>query len=257
MMDDAAIRAALSQIDVVMVETTHSGNLGAAARAMKNMGLSRLVLVNPKASIDDEAIARASRAEDILHHARIVPTLNEALASANLVVGTSARSRHIPWPLLSPRELGGRVATALPAGNRIALVFGRESNGLSNEELQLCHLHVHIPTDADYSSLNVAQAIQLLCYEMRLAVTDASPDNQPAWGVEWDYPLATHEQLDGMLQHLQQTLVDIDFLDPNTPKQLMTRMRRLFQRAAPDQMEINILRGMLAQINKRLPPRAD
>ncbi|WP_332881217.1 RNA methyltransferase [Bacterioplanes sanyensis] len=256
-MDDAAIRAALAAIDVVMVETTHAGNLGAAARAMKNMGLSQLVLVNPQASIDDEAIARASRADDILHQARIVPSLTEALANASLVVGTSARSRHIPWPLLSPRELGARVASALPAGNRIALVFGRESNGLSNDELQLCHLHVHIPTDADYSSLNVAQAIQLLCYEMRLAVSGEELTSHQAWGVEWDYPLATHEQLDGMLRHLEQTLVDIDFLDPNTPKQLMTRLRRLYQRAAPDQMEINMLRGMLAQINKRLPPRSE
>lgn len=252
MMDDAAIRAALADVAVVMVETTHAGNLGAAARAMKNMGLSRLVLVNPQAQIDDEAIARASRADDILHAAQIVPTLEQALADSHLVIGTSARNRHIPWPLLSPRELGARVATALPAGNRVALVFGRESNGLSNDELQLCHLHVHIPTDADYSSLNVAQAIQLLCYEMRLAVTGETVQASQAWGVEWDYPLATHEQLDGLLQHMQQTLVDIGFLDPNTPKQLMTRLRRLYQRAAPDQMEVNILRGMLSQVGKRI-----
>lgn len=245
----------LNRICVVMVNTTHSGNIGAAARAMKNMGLSRLLLVDPIASIDEEAIQRSSRAEDILHNAEIHPTLESAIAGCGLVVGTSARSRSVPWPLMTPRQCGERVAQAAAAGNDIALVFGRESRGLTNEELHLCNAHVHIPTDESFSSLNVAQAIQVMAYEMRIALTqDESSGAGQRWGVDWDYPMATHDQLNGMLQHMEQTLVEIGFLDPNTPKQLMTRVRRLFQRAAPDRMEINILRGMLAAIQRRTDP---
>ena len=242
----------LNRICVVMVNTTHSGNIGAAARAMKNMGLSRLLLVDPIASIDEEAIQRSSRAEDILHNAEIHPTLEGAIAGCGLVVGTSARSRSVPWPLMTPRQCGDRAAQAAAAGNDIALVFGRESRGLTNEELHLCNAHVHIPTDENFSSLNVAQAIQVMAYEMRLALTEVeNAESEQRWGVDWDYPMATHDQLNGMLQHMEQTLVEIGFLDPNTPKQLMTRVRRLFQRAAPDRMEINILRGMLAAIQRR------
>lgn len=242
----------LNRICVVMVNTTHSGNIGAAARAMKNMGLSRLLLVDPIASIDEEAIQRSSRAEDILHNAEIHPTLESAIAGCGLVVGTSARSRSVPWPLMTPRQCGDRAAQAAAAGNDIALVFGRESRGLTNEELHLCNAHVHIPTDENFSSLNVAQAIQVMAYEMRLALTEVeNAEAEQRWGVDWDYPMATHDQLNGMLQHMEQTLVEIGFLDPNTPKQLMTRVRRLFQRAAPDRMEINILRGMLAAIQRR------
>ncbi len=253
----------LDAIDIVMVNTTHAGNIGAAARAMKNMGIGQLVLVDPIAAVDEEAITRASRADDILERVRIVPTLEDAIADSVLVVGTSARSRHIPWPLMSPRQLGGSVIPVAQAGGRISLVFGRESRGLTNEELHLCHAHVHIPTEESFSSLNVAQAIQVLCYEMRLAAMEAeqalggnvqsesAPVMGQRWGVDWDHPPATHKELNGMIQHLEQTLVDIGFLDPNTPKQLMTRIRRLFQRAEPDRMEINILRGMFSSVRQQ------
>jgi len=245
----------LNQVRIVMVNTTHSGNIGAAARAMKNMGLSRLYLVDPIAKIDEEAVQRSSRADDILESVVICETLEEAIADCGLVVGTSARSRSIPWPLMSPRQCADRSAQAAAAGNEVAVVFGRESRGLTNEELHLCHAHVHIPTDENFSSLNVAQAIQVLCYELRMAMVvepegEASTSEEGRWGVDWDYPMATHEQLNGMLQHMEKTLVEIGFLDPNTPKQLMSRMRRLFQRAAPDRMEINILRGMLVAIER-------
>lgn len=246
----------LDQIRIVMVNTTHSGNIGAAARAMKNMGLSRLVLVDPIAAIDEEAIQRSSRAEDILHNAVIVPTLEEAVADCSLIIGTSARSRHIPWPLMTPRQSAAKAREMIPAGNEVALVFGRESRGLTNEELHLCTAHVHIPTEESFSSLNVAQAIQVLCYEMRLALaepagTDADEEDG-VWGVPWDHPLATHAELEGLFQHMESALVDIGFLDPDTPKQLMSRMRRLYQRAAMDKTEVNILRGMLATVQKQL-----
>lgn len=250
----------LGDTRIVMVNTTHSGNIGAAARAMKNMGFEQLVLVDPIANIDDEAIQRSSRADDILRNAKIVATLEEAISDCGLVVGTSARSRHIPWPLMSPRECA-ETARTVAANAPIALVFGRESRGLTNDELQLCHAHVHIPTDEEFSSLNVAQAIQVLCYEFRVAAldimataesTEDSSDSQRQvnWGVDWDYPMATHGEVHGMLDHLQKTLIQIGFLDPKTPKQLMPRLRRLFQRAMPDKLEINILRGILANIDR-------
>jgi len=252
----------LDNILIVMVNTTHSGNIGAAARAMKNMGISRLVLVDPKADINEEALQRSSRADDILHQARTVATLEEAIADCGLVVGTSARSRYIPWPLMTPRQCAAKAAEVAPHNNQVALVFGRESSGLTNDELHLCHAHVHIPTDENFSSLNVSQAIQVLCYEMRLAALEldkAAAVDQPAeaaeeghgWGVDWDYELASHGELNGLLQHMEQTMVDIDFLDPNTPKQLMSRMRRLYQRAGMDKMEINMMRGMLAAVQRQ------
>lgn len=239
----------LENIRIVMVNTTHSGNIGAAARAMKNMGLSQLVLVSPIACIDDDAIQRASRADDILHNARQVETLEDAVAECSFVVGTSARSRHIPWPLMTPGQCSRQASSLLKADNQVALVFGRESSGLSNDELHLCHAHVHIPTVENFSSLNVAQAIQLMCYEMRLAVIGDGREEK-TWGVEWDYPLATHDELNGLLLHMEQTLVDIGFLDPDTPRQLMTRLRRLYQRAGMDTSEVNILRGMLSTVQK-------
>lgn len=247
----------LDQIRIVMVNTTHAGNIGGAARAMKNMGIQRLVLVDPIADVDDEAVARASRADDILANVSIVATLEEAITDCHFVVGTSARGRHIPWPLMTPRECAARAGLIVhnDATSEVALVFGRESRGLTNDELHLCHAHVHIPTVESFSSLNVAQAIQVLCYEMRLAALASDQElkaDQPAWGVDWDHPPASHEQLNGMIQHLEQTLIDIGFLDPNTPKQLMTRLRRLYQRAAPDKMEINILRGMLAAVQRSI-----
>lgn len=243
----------LDAVRIVMVNTTHPGNIGAAARAMRTMGIGDLFLVDPVAEVDAEAVSRASRAEDILERATSVSTLEEAIQDCSLVIGTSARSRHIPWPLMTPREAGQLAKKAEVDAGKIALVFGRESSGLTNEELHLCHAHVHIPTEESYSSLNVAQAIQILCYEMRLAAlaVEQLPESEFR-GVAWDHPPATHGELNAMLLHLEQALVDIGFLDPNNPKQLMTRLRRLFQRALPDRMEINILRGFFGTVQQRM-----
>lgn len=244
----------LDQIRVVLVNTTHPGNIGAAARAMKNMGVSELVLVDPVADIDSEAIVRASGATDILEHARTVPDLESAVSDCSLVIGTSARSRHIPWPLCNPRECADKAASAAKAGNRIALVFGRESSGLTNEELQRCHAHVHIPTNPEYSSLNVAAAVQVLCYEMRMVALEVSGDESSEqsskWGVPWDYEMATHGEMENFFEHLERALVDIGFLDPNTPKQTMTRLRRMYLRTAMDKTEVNIMRGILRDVQR-------
>lgn len=242
----------LDRIRIVLVNTTHPGNIGATARAMKNMGLSDLWLVDPKLFPHPEADARASGADDILASAQVVSSINDALADCQLVVGTSARERHIPWPLVNPRELAG-VATQMFTGQsgsngRIAVLFGREASGLSNEELHLCHKHVHIPTNAEFSSLNVAAAVQVISYEMRMALVEGMAADAPQWGTPWDIELADNVELEQMFEHLERTLIEIDFLDPDNPRQLMPRLRRLLLRAVPDKVEVNVLRGILKKI---------
>lgn len=241
----------LENVHIVMVNTTHSGNIGAAARAMKNMGLSKLVLVDPLARIDEEALQRSSGALEILDNVKIVSTLAEGVADCGLVVGTSARSRHVPWPLQSPRQCAAKAREVIPAGNKVAIVFGRESRGLTNDELHQCNAHVHIPTVANFSSLNIAAAIQVLCYEMRLALHENLESvTADKWGIEWDYPLATHDQVQGMLAHYDRVLQEIGYTNPNTGKQLMAKIARIFQRTGLDQSEINILRGILTATEK-------
>lgn len=247
----------LDQIRIVLVNTTHSGNIGAAARAMKNMGVVQLVLVDPIAEIDGDAIVRASGASEILDSCITVSTLEEAVAECGLVIGTSARGRHIPWPLCSPRECAAKAKQAVLNNNSVALVFGRESRGLTNDELHRCNAHVHIPTNPDFSSLNIAAAVQVLCYEMRLAALEQDDAEEPLqgkagqWGVEWDYEMAPHGDVERFFDHLKDSLVDIGFLDPNTPKQLMTRLRRMFQRTALDKMEVGMMRGILAAVQRK------
>jgi tRNA (cytidine32/uridine32-2'-O)-methyltransferase len=246
----------LDQIRIVLVNTTNSGNIGAAARAMKNMGVTQLVLVDPIAEIDGDAIVRASGASEILDSCVIVSSLDEAVAGCGLVIGTSARGRHIPWPLCSPRECGAKAKQAVANNNSVALVFGRESRGLTNEELHKCNAHVHIPTNPDFSSLNIAAAVQVMCYEMRLSALEeesgeVTEKRNNQWGVEWDYEVAPHGDLERFFDHLKDSLVDIGFLDPNTPKQLMTRLRRMFQRTALDTMEVSMMRGILAAVQRK------
>lgn len=242
----------LDRIRIVLVNTTHPGNIGATARAMKNMGLSDLCLVEPKFFPHEEAQARASGADDILASARVVGSIDEALSDCQLVVGTSARERHIPWPLVNPRELGAISAQMLQseagAAGRIAVLFGREASGLTNEELHLCHKHVHIPTNPDFSSLNVAAAVQVISYEMRMALVEAQIADAPQWGTQWDIELADNAELERMFEHLERTLIDIEFLDPDNPRQLMPRLRRLILRAVPDKVEVNVLRGILKKV---------
>ncbi len=241
----------LENIRIVLVNTTHPGNIGAVARAMKNMGLSQLYLVEPKLFPSNEADARASGATDILASATVTLTLEEAVADASLVVGTSARGRHIPWPIMDPHQLAGVVASA--GQQQVAIVFGREDRGLTNEELQICHHHVHIPSVESFSSLNVAAAVQVVAYELRMAFlrqSDAAKQ-APQWGTPWDIELAEHRELELMFEHLESVLVEVEFLDPENPRQLMPRLRRLLQRAMPDKVEVNVLRGILTSVQKK------
>lgn len=240
----------MTEAKIVLVHTSHSGNIGSAARAMKTMGFKNLVLVSPREYPSEEATALSSGATDILENATVVETLEEAIADCGYVVGTSARSRNLPWPLLHPRELANQ-ALALPESTKLALVFGRERSGLTNEELARCDCHVNIPANPDYSSLNVAMAVQVLCYELRMSSVVSEGEERPLWGVEWDQPLATSGQLESLFEHWEKVLVDIDFLDPNNPRTLMSKIRRLVLRAQPDDVEANILRGMLSHVDKQ------
>jgi tRNA (cytidine32/uridine32-2'-O)-methyltransferase len=234
----------LEQIRIVLINTSHPGNIGSAARAMKTMGLTRLYLVDPVSFPDRRADELSAGADDILKQATVVPTLADAVADCHLVVGTSARIRHIPWPLYTPRVMAEKVA-AEPASSQIAIVFGREQSGMTNEELRACHLHIQIPANPDYSSLNLAAAVQVVSYELRMAslAREAAPS-------EWDYRSATADEMERLFDHMQQALIKIDFLKPSAPRQLMTRLRRFFFRARPDVMEMNIFRGMMTAIEE-------
>ncbi|KTB59304.1 tRNA (cytosine(32)/uridine(32)-2'-O)-methyltransferase TrmJ [Pseudomonas syringae] len=241
----------LQNIRVVLVGTTHPGNIGGAARAMKNMGLSRLVLVEPRIFPSPDADARASGATDILEGAQVVATLEEALAGCRLVLGTSARDRSLPWPLLDPRASGEKVIEQAGEGAEVALVFGREHAGLTNEELQRCHFHVHIPSDPAFSSLNLAAAVQVLSYEVRMAWLKASEQGAAPQPVSaHSAELATMDEMEGFYGHLEATLVAIGFLDPEKPRHLMARLRRLFGRSEVERSELSILRGVLTETQK-------
>jgi tRNA (cytidine32/uridine32-2'-O)-methyltransferase len=236
-------------IRIVMINTTHAGNIGAAARALKNMGLSELVLVEPKEYPTAKAVWRAAGAADLLENARVVSSIDEAIQDCGLVIGTSARERRIPWPLLTPRECADRCHEESKQ-HPVAILFGREDRGLTNEELQKCHYHVHIPANPEYSALNIAAAIQVVCYEIRMSAL--KPDDGELRFTGWDVPRAKMDALEHYYEHLEQTLVQLKFLDPDNPRQTVTRMRRLFNRVRMDEMELSILRGMLTSIQNHI-----
>ncbi len=240
--------SAAARIRIVLVGTQHPGNIGAAARALKTMGLSRLVLVAPLQFPADEAFRRAAGADDLLAEAQVVDTLAEAVADCGLVLGCTARSRRVPLDELSPRVAAERV-TMLASAAPVALVFGRERTGLSNEELQLCHAAVHIPANPDYSSLNLAAAVQVLAYELRVALLAA--DALPAPAPEPQHEAAaTHAQLEGFFAQLGETLEQIDFHKGRAPESAMRKLRRLFLRADMSEQEARLLRGILADAQR-------
>lgn len=272
----------LDHIRIVMVNTTLPANIGAAARAMKTMGLSRLVLVAPKTFPSGDATALASGAASILEQAVVVETLEDAIADCQTVFGTSARSRTIPWPLLEARAAAG-LAIEQADRHEIAIVFGREDRGLTNDELAQCNYHLTIPVNSEYGVLNVAAATQVVCYELRMHALDkqaAQPtdsaqqnfdDARPAdydtenpdhekpmpsrqmplpnqQAMQWDEPLVTQAQMQQFYPHLEAMLTDIDFLDPQNPRLLPLRLRRLFGRVQLDRMEYNLLRGIFGRV---------
>jgi len=245
----------LDNIRIVLVKTSHPGNIGSAARAMKTMGITNLTLVEPKEYPSARATWMASGAAEVLDNAVVVSTLDEAIADCALVVGTSARQRRIPWPLLTPKQCAEVVKEASKK-QKIALVFGREAVGLSNEELQKCNYHVSIPGNPEYDVLNMAMAVQVLTYEMRQAIVDVEESNGSKHSMtiecRWDEKMANAQEMSGFHEHFNQMLLDIDFYDPNNPKQLLTRTRRLFNRARLDRLELNMMRGIFTRIQAKM-----
>ncbi len=235
---------ALDRVRVVLSRTSHPGNIGAAARAMKTMGLRHLWLVAPDSFPDPVADARASGAVDLLESARVVGTLAEALAGTVFSAALTARRRELSVPRMHAREAALEIVDHALEGE-VALVFGNETSGLTNEEVGLCNMPVTIPADPDFSSLNLGAAVQLLSYELRMATVVPQPpqDPRPAF--------ATHEQLEGFHAHLERAVTASGFHDPANPKRLLARMRRLFNRIRLEKEEVAILRGMLTSFERK------
>lgn len=236
----------LKNIKIVLVETSHPGNIGAAARAMKNMGISQLCLVKPKVFPSADATSRASGADNILFDAEVVETLAEALAPCELVIGASARIRHLGWSEVGPRK-GADLLIKAAENAQVAVVFGRENSGLSNDELALCDHLLHIPTNPDFSSLNIAAAVQVICYELYSAqlghqeVEAPKPEDRPA----------TSDEFEGFLGHFLNTLQSAEFMQLDKNVRLQRRLRRIFQRSDLNRTEVNILRGILTAVNNK------
>lgn len=272
---DSQLKATLQNIRIVMIQTSHTGNMGAAARAMKVMGLSDLYLVSPKSAPDEQAVAMSSNANDILDSATIVEKLSDAIQDCQLVVGTSARhERTLSWDIQDSRSCGETIANHIAKHihvknntsqakdqteynqAKVAILFGRESSGLTNEELAVCQHLVHIPTNPDYNSLNIASAVQILAYECRLATmqlqTSSQVDNKDDNNQNKDDELVNAADLEGYFEHLKKVMIDINFIDPENPRYLIPRLRRLYSRSGVTRSEMNILRGMLASIQKKL-----
>ena len=231
----------LSNFKVVLVETSHPGNIGAVARAMKNMQMYQLRLVNPKFFPHADATARASGADDVLRAAEIYPSLAAAIGDCEIVLGASARDRTISWPALTARQCAEKWAALPEPRPKIALVFGRENSGLKNHELDLCHYLLRIPCNNEYSSLNLAAAVQVVCYELFCA-RQTPVQSEAGWG---EAPPANAEQMEAFYVHLEQTIADIGFLHPERSKSIMRRLRRIYNRIQLDTKELDILRGIL------------
>ena len=241
----------LNNVKVVLVNTSHPGNIGASARAMKNMGLSNLALVQPKDFPSGVAVGRAASAVDILESAEIFDSLEQAVSDCALVICASARSRKIPWPMLTPEESATKILKEVIA-NKVAIVFGREDAGLNNDELQLGHFHVQIPAEENCSSLNLAAAVLVICYELYKLSLRSNSKELIKDQDHWDQKLATNGEVEYFYKHLERVMIAIDFHDPENPRQLIQRVRRLFNRIRIDVMEMNILRGILSNVENAI-----
>jgi len=242
-------RNTLANIRIVLIHTSHPGNIGSTARAMKTMGLSNLYLVKPKSFPDKQAVAMSAGATDILDKAVIVDRLQEAITDCQLVVGASARhERSIRWNIQTSRKCGELVVQQASDSHKVAILFGRESSGLTNEELAQCQQLLYIPANEEYSSLNLASAVQIISYECRMAWL--ARQNKPAHKTTTQENLVTASEMEAYYQHLENSMIQSGFLDPAKPKHLMARLRRLYGRIQLEKSELNILRGMLSAFNK-------
>jgi len=233
-------------VQIVLVETSHPGNIGSVARAMKNMGLANLSLINPKKFPHQEATALAGNATDVLDNAKIFSSIQEAVNTSKVIYATSARERTIEWPTLTANDAASEIQELVDNEIEVSILFGREDRGLTNDELQLANKHLIIPAHPDYPVLNIAMSTQVVCYELYQA---AQKNSVESWQ---DFPEYTSEELNNLIDHFNETVIALELVDPNNPKQIMTRMERMFRRLYPDQMEGNFLRGFLKAVNKRI-----
>ena len=233
-------------VQIVLVETSHPGNIGSVARAMKNMGLSRLVLINPKKFPHDEATALAGNAGDVLKAAKVFGSIQEAVQNSKIIFATSARERTIEWPVASVKDAAQEICQWVAENIEVSILFGREDRGLTNEELQLSNKHLIIPAHPDYPVLNIAMSTQVVCYELYQA---SNIEPIAPWQ---DFPEYTADELQHLIDHFNETVFKLDLIDPKNPKQILTRMERMFRRLYPDQMEGNFLRGFLKAVNNRI-----
>jgi len=233
-------------IQIVLVETSHPGNIGSVARAMKNMGLSRLALINPKKFPHDEATALAGNAGDVLEKAKVFSSIEEAVQNSKIIFATSARERTIEWPVASVKDAAQEINQLASKEIEVSILFGREDRGLTNQELQLSNKHLIIPADPEYPVLNIAMSTQVVCYELYQA------SNLEPIGPWQDFPEYTSEELQHLIDHFNETVFKLDLIDPKSPKQILTRMERMFRRLYPDQMEGNFLRGFLKAVNNKI-----
>jgi tRNA (cytidine32/uridine32-2'-O)-methyltransferase len=239
----------LKNIQIILCEPSHPGNIGATARAMKNMGLSALTLVSPERYPDAEATSRASGADNILEHATVVTDLPAGIATCQWLFGTSARTREFPWPQMTPRQAASKIIELAQGNQKIGILFGPERAGLSNEALQHCDYHIAIPTHPDYPSLNLSQAVQILCYEIYCYAIELQT-SLPLPTNNHNFDKATQEEMGGLLAHFEETAVKLGFMDPEHPKKLLPRLRRLFSKSQLEKDEVNILRGFLKQVQR-------
>ena len=237
------------QVKIILIETSNSGNIGSTLRAMKTMGFGSLCLVNPKEFPSEEVTALAANASDLIDTVQVVNSLEEALDGCNLVIGTSSRDRKVPWPNESIASAAPKIISEADKNNTVAILFGREDRGLTNDELQRCNLHMHIPANEDYPVLNVAMSVQVVCYQLLIsrAIDSEMKNNQ-----HWDVPLAEANHVNRLVEHFTDVAEKLEVFNKGNPRQIGARIKRLFTRIGLDEMEVNFMRGFLAAVEKKL-----
>ena len=239
----------IKQVKIILIESSNSGNIGSTLRAMKTMGFGNLCLVNPKKFPSEEVTALAANASDLIDTVQVVNSLEEALDGCNLVVGTSSRDRKVPWPNESITSASPKIIAEADKDNTVAILFGREDRGLTNEELQRCNLHVHIPANEDYPVLNVAMSVQVICYQLLI---NRTIDSEITNNQHWDVPLAEANHVNRLIEHFTDVAEKLEVFNKGNPRQIGARIKRLFTRVGLDEMEVNFMRGFLAAVEKKL-----
>ena len=237
------------QVKIILIETSNSGNIGSTLRAMKTMAFSNLCLVNPKDFPSEQVETLAANAKDLIKDIEVVETLDEALEGLNFVIGTSSRTRKVPWPNEALDQVSSKIINESNNGKNIGIIFGREDRGLTNEELQRCNLHVHIPANEAYPVLNIAMAVQVVCYQLYI---DSHKNKIADKSSYWDVPLAESNHVERLIEHFIQVAAELEVFNKGNPRQIGARIKRMFTRIGLDEMEVNFFRGFLGAVEKKL-----